>query len=71
MACRAWSSSITCSLRTIGGSGADGPVVVVNGVLFGGSMDPSGTMFAMNAATGDVLWSFQSGGSVYDGLSAQ
>jgi polyvinyl alcohol dehydrogenase (cytochrome) len=50
-----------------GGASTDGPVVVVNGVLFGGSMDPSGTMFAMNAATGDVLWSFKSGGSVYGG----
>jgi polyvinyl alcohol dehydrogenase (cytochrome) len=50
-----------------GGASTDGPVVVVNGVLFGGSMDQSGTMFAMNAATGEVLWSFQSGGSVYGG----
>jgi polyvinyl alcohol dehydrogenase (cytochrome) len=50
-----------------GGTSTDGPVVVVNGVLFGGSMDPNGTMFAMNAATGEVLWSFQSGGSVYGG----
>jgi polyvinyl alcohol dehydrogenase (cytochrome) len=50
-----------------GGGSTDGPVVVVNGVLFGGSMDPSGTMFAMNAATGEVLWSYQSGGSVSGG----
>ena len=49
------------------GTSVNGPVTVVNGVVFGGSMDPSGTMFAMDAATGTVLWSFKSGGSVYGG----
>jgi len=43
----------------------NGPVVAVNGVLFGGSMDAQGTMFAFDAATGDVLWSFKSGATVY------
>jgi polyvinyl alcohol dehydrogenase (cytochrome) len=39
----------------------------VNGVLFGGSMDPAGTMYAMDARSGAVLWSFESGGTVYSG----
>jgi polyvinyl alcohol dehydrogenase (cytochrome) len=49
------------------GASVNGPVTVVNGVVFGGSMDAAGTMFALDGATGAVLWSFQSGGSVYGG----
>jgi polyvinyl alcohol dehydrogenase (cytochrome) len=45
----------------------NGPVSVSNGVLFGGSMDAVGTMFAFDAETGAKLWSFQSGGTVYGG----
>jgi polyvinyl alcohol dehydrogenase (cytochrome) len=43
---------------------AMGPVSVANGVVFGGSMDQEGNMYALDARTGDVLWSFKSGGSV-------
>lgn len=49
----------------VGGASVNGPLVVVNGVLFAGSMDTDGTMFAFDAATGDVLWSFKSGATVY------
>ena len=35
--------------------------------MFAGSY--SGTMYAFNAATGAVLWSFASGGTVIDGPS--
>jgi polyvinyl alcohol dehydrogenase (cytochrome) len=45
----------------------NGPVAVVNGVMFGGSMDAQGTMFALDGATGDVLWQFQCGATVYGG----
>jgi len=45
----------------------NGPVSAVNGVLFGGSMDAQGTMFAIDGATGAVLWSFASGATVYGG----
>lgn len=41
-----------------------GPLTVANGVVFGGSMDPLGHMYALDAATGAILWSFPSGGSV-------
>ncbi len=41
-----------------------GPLTVANGVLFGGSMDREGHMYAFDAATGAILWSFASGGSV-------
>jgi polyvinyl alcohol dehydrogenase (cytochrome) len=45
----------------------NGPIVVVNGVLFAGSMDSNGTMFAFDASSGATLWSFQSGATVYGG----
>ena len=39
-----------------------GPVTVANGVLYCASM--SGAMFALDAGSGDTLWSFQAAGSV-------
>jgi len=44
-----------------------GSVSVANGVLYAGS--DAGHMYALEAATGNVLWSFQSGGTVIDGPS--
>jgi polyvinyl alcohol dehydrogenase (cytochrome) len=41
-----------------------GPITVANGVMFAGSMDPEGHMYALDAKSGAVLWSFASGGSV-------
>jgi polyvinyl alcohol dehydrogenase (cytochrome) len=52
---------------TLNGASCNGPVAATNGVLFAGSMDSNGTMYALNATTGDVLWQFQSGGTVYGG----
>jgi polyvinyl alcohol dehydrogenase (cytochrome) len=46
-----------------------GPVTVANGVVFAGAMDAVGTMYAMDAATGNILWSFESGGSVNSGAA--
>lgn len=43
---------------------AMGPLTIANGVLFGGSMDRAGHMYAFDAATGEILWQFASGGSV-------
>jgi polyvinyl alcohol dehydrogenase (cytochrome) len=42
---------------------------VANGVLYVGSLDPKGHMYALNASTGAVLWSYASGGSVLDAPS--
>jgi polyvinyl alcohol dehydrogenase (cytochrome) len=42
-----------------------GSVSVANGVLYAGSQ--SGSMYALDAATGKVLWGFASGGTVIDG----
>ena len=49
------------------GSIDTGSVSVANGVLYAGSY--SGQMYALDAKTGSVLWSFASGGSVIDGLT--
>jgi polyvinyl alcohol dehydrogenase (cytochrome) len=51
----------------LSGASVNGPVAVVGGVVFGGSMDAKGTMFALDAASGAVLWSFPSSGTVYSG----
>lgn len=47
-----------------------GPASEANGVLYVGSMAPAPTdpnMYALDAATGQILWSFASGGSVNSG----
>jgi len=51
----------------VNGASCNGPVAVTNGVLFAGSMDTLGTMFAFDASTGKMLWSYVSGGTVYGG----
>jgi polyvinyl alcohol dehydrogenase (cytochrome) len=42
-----------------------GALSVANGVVYAGSME--GHMYALDAASGTILWSFASGGSVNDG----
>jgi polyvinyl alcohol dehydrogenase (cytochrome) len=51
------------------GGGASGPVTTANGIVFGCSLDAEGHMYALNAATGAVLWSFASGGSCLSGAA--
>ncbi|XP_021297719.1 uncharacterized protein LOC110426746 isoform X2 [Herrania umbratica] len=48
---------------------ASGPVTVANGVLFGGSTYGQGPIYAMNANTGKILWSYNTGATVYGGIS--
>jgi polyvinyl alcohol dehydrogenase (cytochrome) len=43
---------------------AKGPMAVANGVVFAGSMDRKGHMYAFDGRDGSILWSFESGGSV-------
>ena len=40
-----------------------GPPSVANGVVYVCSFDPQGHMFALNAGSGQILFSFASGGS--------
>ncbi|XP_075484635.1 uncharacterized protein LOC142524502 [Primulina tabacum] len=49
---------------------AHGPVTIVNGVLFAGSVAPTGPVYAMDAATGAVIWSYKTGATVFGGASA-
>jgi polyvinyl alcohol dehydrogenase (cytochrome) len=51
------------------GGGASGPVTTANGIVFGCSLDAMGYMYALDGATGAVLWSFASGGSCLSGAA--
>jgi polyvinyl alcohol dehydrogenase (cytochrome) len=53
---------------TFGGS-TSGPVTTANGLVFGCSLDPQGHMYALDATTGGILWSFASGGSCLSGAA--
>lgn len=46
-----------------------GPPTTANGVVYACSLEPAGYMYAMDAATGEVLWSFASGGSCLSGAA--
>ena len=54
--------------ESLGGS-TSGPVTTANGVVYGCSLDPLGHMYALDAATGDELWKFASGGSCLSGAA--
>jgi polyvinyl alcohol dehydrogenase (cytochrome) len=64
----------TCTLfsgRTVGCT-VEGAVSVANGVVYVGALDNKlgdPTMFALDAATGQILWSFASGTVVHSGPS--
>jgi polyvinyl alcohol dehydrogenase (cytochrome) len=51
------------------GGGASGPATTANGVVFGCALDAQGYMYALNGATGAVLWEFPSGGSCLSGAA--
>lgn len=48
---------------------AMGFVSSANGVVYGGSFDAAGHMYAFDAKTGSILWDFASGGSVISGAA--
>jgi polyvinyl alcohol dehydrogenase (cytochrome) len=62
-----WQTPDPALSKPLDGVSLNSPVTVLNGVLFGGSMDAAGTMFALDADDGTILWSFKSGGTVYGG----
>jgi polyvinyl alcohol dehydrogenase (cytochrome) len=49
--------------------GTSGPVTTTNGVVFGCSLDAAGHMYALDGATGAILWTFVSGGSCLSGAA--
>lgn len=48
---------------------SSGPVTVANGVLFAGSTYGTGPIYAMDAKSGKILWSYETGATVYGGMS--
>jgi polyvinyl alcohol dehydrogenase (cytochrome) len=58
-----WQAAGTPAVRTTN----QGPVSVANGVVYGGTIDRPGTMYALDASSGKTLWTFASGGSVDSG----
>ncbi|WP_395703730.1 PQQ-binding-like beta-propeller repeat protein [Aquabacterium sp.] len=51
------------------GGGPSGPVTTANGVVYACSLDALGTMYAMDAASGAILWRYASGGSCLSGAA--
>jgi polyvinyl alcohol dehydrogenase (cytochrome) len=49
------------------GAPDQGALTVANGVLYGASIAKTGDMYALDIATGAILWTFASGGSVVEG----
>ncbi|KAG4922642.1 hypothetical protein AAZX31_18G236800 [Glycine max] len=52
-----------------GNSTAYGPVSIANEVAFAGSADRMGYIYAIDAKSGKILWSYKTGASVYGGMS--
>ncbi|GJQ95046.1 PQQ-dependent membrane bound dehydrogenase [Tanacetum coccineum] len=48
----------------------EGPVSLTRGVMFAGSVSPKGPLYALDARTGSVLWSYETGATIYGGVSA-
>jgi polyvinyl alcohol dehydrogenase (cytochrome) len=46
-----------------------GQTATANGVVYAGSSDPAGHVFALDARTGQIKWSFATGGSIASGAS--
>ncbi|KAF8399434.1 hypothetical protein HHK36_015299 [Tetracentron sinense] len=71
----AWVAMDACTGRIIWSTAnpknttCNGPVTVANGVLFAGSVHRSGPIYAMDVKSGDILWSYDTGASVYGGMS--
>ncbi|PNY14877.1 quinohemoprotein ethanol dehydrogenase type-1, partial [Trifolium pratense] len=56
---------ILWSTANPGNSSAIGPVSVANDVVFVGSTDRLGHVYAINARNGKILWSYETGATVY------
>ncbi|KAH0729439.1 hypothetical protein KY289_000627 [Solanum tuberosum] len=46
-----------------------GPVTIANGVLLAGSVAPNGPLYTMDASNGKILWTFNTGATIYGGAS--
>ncbi|BAT83387.1 uncharacterized protein HKW66_Vig0110240 [Vigna angularis] len=69
VAMEAKSGKILWSTENPSNASSYGPVSVANGIVFAGSVDVKGPIYAINAETGSIVWSYETGSSVYGGLS--
>ncbi|TXG59164.1 hypothetical protein EZV62_016993 [Acer yangbiense] len=60
---------ILWSIADPSNAAAFGPVSVANSVVFVGSTHLKGPIYAMNAKTGKIVWSYETGATVYGGMS--
>jgi polyvinyl alcohol dehydrogenase (cytochrome) len=51
------------------GGATSGPLTTANGVVFLCALDLAGHMYALDGATGEILWTFASGGSCLSGAA--
>ncbi|KAI3693155.1 hypothetical protein L6452_32986 [Arctium lappa] len=65
----ATSGNVLWSTANPSNATASGPVSLANGVVFAGSTNESGPIYAMSGATGEILWSYNTGATVYGGMS--
>ncbi|PKH47998.1 hypothetical protein CRG98_050380, partial [Punica granatum] len=63
------SGEILWTTANPGNDTTQAPVSVANDVVFVGSVAPNGPIYAMDARTGKILWSYNTGATVYGGIS--
>lgn len=69
VAMEANSGRILWSIANPSNATANGPVSVANGIVFAGSAKGNGPIYAINGRTGEILWSYETGSTVYGGIS--
>lgn len=69
VAMEARSGKILWSTANPSNATASGPVSVANGIVFAGSTNGKGPIYAINGKTGEIVWSYETGSTVYGGMS--
>lgn len=69
VAMEASSGKILWAIANPSNATANGPVSVANGIVFAGSANRKGPIYAINGKTGEILWSYETGATVYGGIS--
>lgn len=64
-----WQTTPPFGGTPFGGGATSGPLTTANGVVFACALDFEGHMYALNGATGEILWTFASGGSCLSGAA--
>jgi polyvinyl alcohol dehydrogenase (cytochrome) len=64
-----WQTTPPFGGTPFGGGATSGPLTTANGVVFLCALDFAGHMYALDGATGEILWTFASGGSCLSGAA--